>query len=327
LLTPKRRQEIQNLSTENKSLSSTAIAYKRGIKHAKTYIMTRSFVLLFILFQTISVPSISGQPRLSYDMAKTTENPNTMRRIPEQPSGRPASRNNEKIAGAVTLLEAYNEQEAYAMYSHFLAGNGEVEALRDWIRRHPEVVHLRDRTHQWTALHEAARGGHVEVADLLLESGADVNARNRYGGTPLFEAGIHHGLDSAIYQYLVARGAVSEESKARRLRGGSSSKIPIQDTAHGLAAKGHVVELNHRLDLEGPALLDRQDENGWTLLHEAARTNQVPMARFLVIHGADLHIRSIEGLTPLELAESFLGKEADMYQYLLKEEQLHDRRR
>jgi len=39
-----------------------------------------------------------------------------------------------------------------------------------------------------TALHEAALHGRVEVVELLLENGADVNAKNHRGETPLFYA-------------------------------------------------------------------------------------------------------------------------------------------
>ena len=39
-----------------------------------------------------------------------------------------------------------------------------------------------------TALHMAARRGHVEIARALLDSGAAVNARDRKGDTPLQRA-------------------------------------------------------------------------------------------------------------------------------------------
>ena len=39
-----------------------------------------------------------------------------------------------------------------------------------------------------TPLHEAASGGHWEVAELLIEKGADVNAKNNRGDTPLHYA-------------------------------------------------------------------------------------------------------------------------------------------
>lgn len=40
----------------------------------------------------------------------------------------------------------------------------------------------------WTPLHAAAVRGHAEVAACLLQSGADVTRRNRAGRTPLQEA-------------------------------------------------------------------------------------------------------------------------------------------
>ena len=39
--------------------------------------------------------------------------------------------------------------------------------------------------HGYTPLHWAADGGHKEVAELLIAKGADVNAKNKYGDTPL----------------------------------------------------------------------------------------------------------------------------------------------
>jgi len=36
-----------------------------------------------------------------------------------------------------------------------------------------------------TPLHQAAWGGHTEVAELLIAKGADVNAKNKPGRTPL----------------------------------------------------------------------------------------------------------------------------------------------
>ncbi len=36
-----------------------------------------------------------------------------------------------------------------------------------------------------TPLHWAAKNGHKDVAELLIAKGADMNARNKDGGTPL----------------------------------------------------------------------------------------------------------------------------------------------
>ena len=37
----------------------------------------------------------------------------------------------------------------------------------------------------WTPLHDAARGGHKEIAELLIAKGADLNAKDNDGETPV----------------------------------------------------------------------------------------------------------------------------------------------
>ena len=56
-----------------------------------------------------------------------------------------------------------------------------------------------------TALHQASAGGHTEEARLLLDRGADVNARTNNGFTPLHFASILGSL--AVVELLLDRGA------------------------------------------------------------------------------------------------------------------------
>jgi uncharacterized protein len=46
---------------------------------------------------------------------------------------------------------------------------------------------FRDRGH-WTPLHFAAQSLHPEAVRLLIDAGADIEARNNFGATPLFVA-------------------------------------------------------------------------------------------------------------------------------------------
>src|SRR6266480_3755936 len=57
-----------------------------------------------------------------------------------------------------------------------------------------------------TALHMAARRGHVEIARALLDSGAAVNARDRKGDTP-YERAINCRM-KGVSQLLLERGPV-----------------------------------------------------------------------------------------------------------------------
>jgi ankyrin repeat protein len=54
-------------------------------------------------------------------------------------------------------------------------------------------------------LHYAAYGGHKEIAELLIAEGADVNAKDEDGVTPLHEAAF--GGYKEIAELLIAKGA------------------------------------------------------------------------------------------------------------------------
>ena len=58
---------------------------------------------------------------------------------------------------------------------------------------------------RWSALHYAAFGGHGAVADLLLQNGADINARSTNGSSALMMA-VYEGHEAMVRQ-LVSRGA------------------------------------------------------------------------------------------------------------------------
>ena len=64
------------------------------------------------------------------------------------------------------------------------AKRGDLEEVKDILRAHPETINQRDEGGA-TALHHAAFGGHQTVAELLVEHGADINARDReFDATP-----------------------------------------------------------------------------------------------------------------------------------------------
>ena len=65
-----------------------------------------------------------------------------------------------------------------------------------------------------TALHMAARRGHVEIARALLDSGAAIQARDRKGDTPLERA--MNCRREGVAQLLVERGAATRAGRVRR---------------------------------------------------------------------------------------------------------------
>ena len=57
----------------------------------------------------------------------------------------------------------------------------------------------------WTPLHAAIDGGHIDIANLLLDHGANVDTMNIYGDTPLSTA-TQEGQEELVEE-LLARGA------------------------------------------------------------------------------------------------------------------------
>jgi hypothetical protein len=93
--------------------------------------------------------------------------------------------------------------------SHIAAAINDLDALSHLAVHSPSSLHKKDEN-GWYPLHESARSGHKDAAQLLIENGADLNARTgRYqdGQSVLNLALQHHGEDSEIVRYLRSVGA------------------------------------------------------------------------------------------------------------------------
>ena len=78
--------------------------------------------------------------------------------------------------------------------AHRLANAGDYNGLKELLDRNEKLINKRDEN-GWTPLHEAVRDGNIDVIELLLERGADINARtgpNHDGPTALYLAMEHH---------------------------------------------------------------------------------------------------------------------------------------
>ncbi|RPH33323.1 MAG: ankyrin repeat domain-containing protein, partial [Chloroflexi bacterium] len=82
---------------------------------------------------------------------------------------------------------------------------GHLEAARLLIAARARVNDASRNAMRVAPLHSALAGGHAEIANLLLEAGADVNTVQADGYTPLHEAA--QNGDQAMAERLVAAGA------------------------------------------------------------------------------------------------------------------------
>ena len=145
-------------------------------------------------------------------------------------------------------------------------------------------------------LHNAARSGDLSAVKMLLEAGADPNARGRRGATPLHEAAYNDNL--AVVEALLAAGADPNAGE----RGGAT---PLHEAAHNdnpaivkaLLAAGADPLGYYRGDDHEHLIISRI-----TPLHYAAAQNANPaVAEALIAGGADLEART-EYRTPLHEA-------------------------
>lgn len=146
----------------------------------------------------------------------------------------------------------------------------------------PETVNTRD-SRDTTVLMYAAAYGSLETLTMLLDSGANVNARNAFDSTALHWA----AADARRASLLIARGA---NVNARTKLGRTPLMIAAAcDGCSGIA----------KLMLSKGADAQAADNNGITALDLAARTGDTESLRLLLARGAQADSHNSSGMTAL----------------------------
>jgi len=146
-----------------------------------------------------------------------------------------------------------------------------------------------------TPLHAAALANTRETAEVLLQNGADLNAKAEGGFTPL-----HHAASTNAW-----------ETAEVLLRNGADLNAKAEDgfTSLHYAALANAWEAAEIL-LQNEADLNAKAESGLTPLHYAASANAWEAAEILLQNEADLNAKTDEGATPLHYAASTNAWEA-----------------
>ena len=204
---------------------------------------------------------------------------------------------------------------------HYAAFCGMHDIATFLVVEHSQDVNARGFDRKETPLHVALRQGHVEVIRVLLEHGANAEARDKHNRTPLLWASRFRHVDLA--QVLLEHGADTEardgDNRTSLLWASQDGQVELARVLfkHGAdteardeddyspleraTQKGHV-ELVQAL-LEHGADLSAQNKRGHTPLHWASAMGQPAVALVLLRHGADLKARCKSNHTPLHCAK------------------------
>jgi hemoglobin len=142
-------------------------------------------------------------------------------------------------------------------------------------------------------LHDAAMVGAAELAAVLIRSGADPDAGEAEGHTPLYRAST-----GDVARVLLAAGATVDVASG-----------PTRGTELHQAARRGCVSVAEAL-LDHGASIDARDAKGQTPLRRAVNCRQLATVRLLVRHGADPHAADRLGVTPLHVARTAEMKQA-----------------
>ncbi|GFR47519.1 hypothetical protein Agub_g9237 [Astrephomene gubernaculifera] len=139
----------------------------------------------------------------------------------------------------------------------------------------------------WTPLHTAAYHGQEEIVRILLAANADVNARNKTEETPLHLAA--KWPQDRVIEALLAGGA---DLTARNKRGRTPAHVACIFNRHAIL---------ERL-LSAGADVNALDNENQTPLHLAVRNNcpvEPELVKTLIRHEADVTAKDTKGHTPL----------------------------
>ncbi len=148
-------------------------------------------------------------------------------------------------------------------------------------------VNARDEFGSTALLSAVYFDNNKEIIELLLNKGADVNAVNKWGNTPLTYASAYSNKE--VIEFLIRKGA------------DINTKNEKWETSLIIASEKNSYEVI-RLLIEKGADLNVEDKNGNTPLINACKNGKVEIVEMLINAGADINAKNAGHKTPLVVA-------------------------
>ncbi|XP_038133002.1 histone-lysine N-methyltransferase EHMT2 [Cyprinodon tularosa] len=160
------------------------------------------------------------------------------------------------------------------------AKQGEVQRVLLMLMEGIDPTYQSESQNRRSALHAAAQRGLLEVCYMLIQAGAQVDAKDKDLRTPLLEAVINNHVDVA--RYLIQNGACVYHVEEDGYTG-----------LHHAAKLGNLEIVNMLLET-GQVDVNAQDNGGWTPIIWAAEHKHVEVIKSLLNRGADVSIKDKE---------------------------------
>ncbi len=208
-----------------------------------------------------------------------------------------AVRAQDKVAVEAVLASDVEVDETDFIFGtplHVAVSDGNTEIARILVN-HGANLEAASEQQGARPLHLAAQFGHVPMLALLLDRGAEIEAFDDLQRTPLLRAAIQGHAKAA--QLLLDRGAAVDG------RDGIKERTPLM-----MASYFGRLELV-RLMIDHGGDINATDSFGETSLHFAVGDASYRNARgpavieYLVMHGANMNVKRRDGLTPLGYAK------------------------
>lgn len=162
---------------------------------------------------------------------------------------------------------------------HLMAGAGNLSIVKLLIENGADI-NAKDSYGIWTPLYSAVAGNHLEIAKYLVDKGAEINIKNDLAQwTPIYGAAEEGNFE--IVKFLVDKGVEINVPN-------SSSRWP---PIYGAARAGHLAIVKYLVE-KGAEINVTDDSKPWTPLYGAAEGGNLSIVKFLVENGADVNADS-----------------------------------
>jgi ankyrin repeat protein len=179
--------------------------------------------------------------------------------------------------------------------------NGNLEGMKKLLN---DGLNPNDMIDNTSLLHHATLKKNGNIAKLLIEKGANVNAVSRDGDNPLNGAILSGNIE--IVELLIKAGANVNAVNATSVNGYTPLYRAISEENNNIA----------KLLIEKGANVNVASANGYTPLHRAISEGNNNIAKLLIEKGANVNVASANGYTPLHRA--ILSGNIEMVKLLIK---------